>query len=151
MLLQFSKKDAGTYEVILKDDRGKDTSELKLKDTGQSLFLPHRSRQQWHVALFLLHTRSSRQENRAFGPSAGRRQHVAPGVCVAAGEYGDNAQPGGNRAGQGSAWLQIREEITLKDFAVYYIHSLGPFSITVFLNSTHVPQQVEKHTHTHPR
>lgn len=97
MLLQFSKKDAGTYEVILKDDRGKDTSELKLKDTGQSLFLPHRSRQQWHVALFLLHTRSSRQENRAFGPNAGRRQRVAPGVCVAAGEYGDNAQPGGNR------------------------------------------------------
>ncbi|KFO87502.1 Myomesin-1, partial [Buceros rhinoceros silvestris] len=34
LISEFSKKDAGTYEVILKDDRGKDTSELKLKDTA---------------------------------------------------------------------------------------------------------------------
>lgn len=33
---QFSKKDAGTYEVVLKDDRGKDKSRLKLVDEGQS-------------------------------------------------------------------------------------------------------------------
>ncbi|NXS59718.1 MYOM1 protein, partial [Brachypteracias leptosomus] len=39
LISEFSKKDAGTYEVILKDDRGKDTSELLLKDTGQSHFL----------------------------------------------------------------------------------------------------------------
>ncbi|XP_064006399.1 myomesin-1 isoform X1 [Pogoniulus pusillus] len=34
LISEFSKKDAGTYEVILKDDRGKDTSELQLKDTA---------------------------------------------------------------------------------------------------------------------
>ncbi|NWV01320.1 MYOM1 protein, partial [Upupa epops] len=34
LIAEFSKKDAGTYEVILKDDRGKDTSELTLKDTA---------------------------------------------------------------------------------------------------------------------
>ncbi|NXI48364.1 MYOM1 protein, partial [Galbula dea] len=34
LISEFSKKDAGTYEVILKDDRGKDTSELELKDTA---------------------------------------------------------------------------------------------------------------------
>uniref|UniRef100_A0A8C0EW25 Myomesin-1 n=1 Tax=Bubo bubo TaxID=30461 RepID=A0A8C0EW25_BUBBB len=34
LISEFSKKDAGTYEVILKDDRGKDSSELKLKDTA---------------------------------------------------------------------------------------------------------------------
>lgn len=33
---QISKKDAGVYEVILKDDRGKDTSTLNLKDQGRS-------------------------------------------------------------------------------------------------------------------
>ncbi|PKU46181.1 hypothetical protein llap_3491 [Limosa lapponica baueri] len=33
LISEFSKKDAGTYEVILKDDRGKDSSELKLKET----------------------------------------------------------------------------------------------------------------------
>lgn len=37
--LQFSKKDAGIYEVILKDDRGKDRSELKLLDAGQNCIL----------------------------------------------------------------------------------------------------------------
>lgn len=31
---QISKKDAGIYEVVLKDDRGKDTSKLNLKDQG---------------------------------------------------------------------------------------------------------------------
>uniref|UniRef100_A0A8B9TR31 Myomesin-1 n=1 Tax=Anas platyrhynchos TaxID=8839 RepID=A0A8B9TR31_ANAPL len=34
LISEFSKKDTGTYEVILKDDRGKDTSELKLTDTA---------------------------------------------------------------------------------------------------------------------
>uniref|UniRef100_A0A672U9X0 Myomesin-1 n=1 Tax=Strigops habroptila TaxID=2489341 RepID=A0A672U9X0_STRHB len=34
LISEFSKKDAGTYEVILKDDRGKDSSQLKLKDTA---------------------------------------------------------------------------------------------------------------------
>uniref|UniRef100_A0A8C8BMT2 Myomesin-1 n=1 Tax=Otus sunia TaxID=257818 RepID=A0A8C8BMT2_9STRI len=34
LISEFSKKDAGTYEVILKDDRGKDSSELQLKDTA---------------------------------------------------------------------------------------------------------------------
>ncbi|NXF98560.1 MYOM1 protein, partial [Eubucco bourcierii] len=34
LISEFSKKDAGTYEVILKDDRGKDTSELQLTDTA---------------------------------------------------------------------------------------------------------------------
>lgn len=38
LFLQFSKKDTGIYEVILKDDRGKDISELKLTDKGQSPF-----------------------------------------------------------------------------------------------------------------
>lgn len=33
-LCQISKKDAGVYEVILKDDRGKDTSTLNLTDQG---------------------------------------------------------------------------------------------------------------------
>lgn len=33
---QISKKDAGVYEVVLKDDRGKDTSTLNLKDQGSS-------------------------------------------------------------------------------------------------------------------
>ena len=33
---QISKKDAGVYEVVLKDDRGKDTSTLNLKDQGRS-------------------------------------------------------------------------------------------------------------------
>lgn len=33
---QISKKDAGIYEVVLKDDRGKDTSMLNLKDQGRS-------------------------------------------------------------------------------------------------------------------
>ncbi|XP_056868525.1 M-protein, striated muscle isoform X2 [Takifugu flavidus] len=32
--LKISKKDAGVYEVVLKDDRGKDTSTLNLKDQG---------------------------------------------------------------------------------------------------------------------
>ena len=32
--LQISKKDAGIYEVILKDDRGKDSSTLNLTDQG---------------------------------------------------------------------------------------------------------------------
>lgn len=36
-LPQFSKKDSGIYEVILKDDRGKDKSRLKLVDEGQSI------------------------------------------------------------------------------------------------------------------
>lgn len=31
---QISKKDAGIYEVVLKDDRGKDTSTLNLTDQG---------------------------------------------------------------------------------------------------------------------
>ncbi|NXN96316.1 MYOM1 protein, partial [Rhinopomastus cyanomelas] len=34
LISEFSKKDAGIYEVILKDDRGKDSSELTLKDTA---------------------------------------------------------------------------------------------------------------------
>ncbi|XP_030908720.2 myomesin-1 isoform X2 [Melopsittacus undulatus] len=34
LISEFSKKDAGTYEVILKDDRGKDSSQLNLKDTA---------------------------------------------------------------------------------------------------------------------
>ncbi|NXH12800.1 MYOM1 protein, partial [Bucco capensis] len=34
LISEFSKKDAGTYEVILKDDRGKDSSELQLKNTA---------------------------------------------------------------------------------------------------------------------
>ncbi|KAK1214675.1 MYOM1 protein, partial [Pygoscelis papua] len=34
LISEFSKKDTGTYEVILKDDRGKDSSELKLTDTA---------------------------------------------------------------------------------------------------------------------
>lgn len=33
---QISKKDAGIYEVVLKDDRGKDASTLNLKDQGKS-------------------------------------------------------------------------------------------------------------------
>lgn len=37
--LQFSKKDAGIYEVILKDDRGKDKSILKLVEGGKSAML----------------------------------------------------------------------------------------------------------------
>ncbi|XP_054478598.1 myomesin-1 [Anoplopoma fimbria] len=32
--LKISKKDSGVYEVVLKDDRGKDTSTLNLKDQG---------------------------------------------------------------------------------------------------------------------
>ncbi|KAF6303069.1 myomesin 1 [Rhinolophus ferrumequinum] len=32
LITEFSKKDAGTYEVVLKDDRGKDKSRLKLVD-----------------------------------------------------------------------------------------------------------------------
>ncbi|KAM8780474.1 myomesin-1 isoform 1-T1 [Rhynchonycteris naso] len=32
LITEFSRKDAGTYEVILKDDRGKDKSRLKLVD-----------------------------------------------------------------------------------------------------------------------
>uniref|UniRef100_A0A452S5H3 Myomesin-1 n=1 Tax=Ursus americanus TaxID=9643 RepID=A0A452S5H3_URSAM len=36
LITEFSKKDAGIYEVILKDDRGKDKSRLKLVDEGQS-------------------------------------------------------------------------------------------------------------------
>lgn len=31
-LCQISKKDSGVYEVVLKDDRGKDTSTLNLTD-----------------------------------------------------------------------------------------------------------------------
>ncbi|XP_019402147.1 PREDICTED: myomesin-1 isoform X2 [Crocodylus porosus] len=34
LISEFSKKDAGIYEVILKDDRGKDRSELKLLDAA---------------------------------------------------------------------------------------------------------------------
>lgn len=34
---QISKKDAGIYEVVLKDDRGKDTSTLNLTDQGNSI------------------------------------------------------------------------------------------------------------------
>ncbi|XP_034981820.2 myomesin-1 isoform X1 [Zootoca vivipara] len=34
LITEFSKKDAGIYEVILKDDRGKDKSILKLLDTA---------------------------------------------------------------------------------------------------------------------
>ncbi|KAF7669977.1 hypothetical protein LDENG_00105610 [Lucifuga dentata] len=33
-IAQISKNDAGVYEVVLKDDRGKDTSTLNLKDQG---------------------------------------------------------------------------------------------------------------------
>ncbi|XP_074477559.1 myomesin-1 isoform X6 [Sebastes fasciatus] len=33
-IAQISKKDSGVYEVVLKDDRGKDTSTLNLKDQG---------------------------------------------------------------------------------------------------------------------
>lgn len=33
-LCQISKKDSGVYEVVLKDDRGKDTSTLNLTDQG---------------------------------------------------------------------------------------------------------------------
>ncbi|XP_071593352.1 myomesin-1 isoform X2 [Heliangelus exortis] len=36
LISEFSRKDTGTYEVILKDDRGKDSSELKLTDTAFS-------------------------------------------------------------------------------------------------------------------
>lgn len=32
---QISKKDSGVYEVVLKDDRGKDTSTLNLTDQGE--------------------------------------------------------------------------------------------------------------------
>uniref|UniRef100_A0A8C1F1V8 Myomesin-1 n=1 Tax=Cyprinus carpio carpio TaxID=630221 RepID=A0A8C1F1V8_CYPCA len=35
-ITQISKKDAGIYEVVLKDDRGKDTSTLNLTDQGNS-------------------------------------------------------------------------------------------------------------------
>lgn len=45
LFLQFSKKDTGIYEVILKDDRGKDISELKLTDKGQSPFCMLQSKQ----------------------------------------------------------------------------------------------------------
>lgn len=38
---QISKKDAGVYEVVLKDDRGKDTSTLNLKDQGRSVQRQH--------------------------------------------------------------------------------------------------------------
>uniref|UniRef100_A0A8C2S436 Myomesin 1 n=1 Tax=Capra hircus TaxID=9925 RepID=A0A8C2S436_CAPHI len=34
LITEFSKKDAGIYEVVLKDDRGKDKSRLKLVDEG---------------------------------------------------------------------------------------------------------------------
>ncbi|XP_010220654.1 PREDICTED: myomesin-1, partial [Tinamus guttatus] len=34
LISEFSKKDAGIYEVILKDDRGKDSSELKLMNAA---------------------------------------------------------------------------------------------------------------------
>lgn len=37
-LCQISKKDSGMYEVVLKDDRGKDTATLNLKDQGNSEF-----------------------------------------------------------------------------------------------------------------
>ncbi|KAF3703699.1 Myomesin-1 Myomesin family member 1 Skelemin [Channa argus] len=33
-IAQISKKDSGVYEVVLKDDRGQDTSKLNLKDQG---------------------------------------------------------------------------------------------------------------------
>uniref|UniRef100_A0A3Q1CDK8 Myomesin 1b n=1 Tax=Amphiprion ocellaris TaxID=80972 RepID=A0A3Q1CDK8_AMPOC len=36
-IAQISKKDAGVYEVVLKDDRGKDTSTLNLTDQGEPL------------------------------------------------------------------------------------------------------------------
>uniref|UniRef100_A0A8C2KNW1 Myomesin-1 n=1 Tax=Cyprinus carpio TaxID=7962 RepID=A0A8C2KNW1_CYPCA len=35
-ITQISKKDAGIYEVVLKDDRGKDTSTLNLTDQGNT-------------------------------------------------------------------------------------------------------------------
>lgn len=38
---QISKKDAGVYEVVLKDDRGKDMSTLNLKDQGSSVQRQH--------------------------------------------------------------------------------------------------------------
>ncbi|CAJ0919506.1 unnamed protein product, partial [Ranitomeya imitator] len=34
LITEVSRKDAGTYELILKDDRGKDKSVLKLKDSA---------------------------------------------------------------------------------------------------------------------
>uniref|UniRef100_A0A3P8UAZ5 Myomesin 1 n=1 Tax=Cynoglossus semilaevis TaxID=244447 RepID=A0A3P8UAZ5_CYNSE len=37
-IAQISKKDSGMYEVVLKDDRGKDTATLNLKDQGNSEF-----------------------------------------------------------------------------------------------------------------
>uniref|UniRef100_A0A670YGL1 Myomesin-1 n=1 Tax=Pseudonaja textilis TaxID=8673 RepID=A0A670YGL1_PSETE len=37
LITEFSKKDAGIYEVILKDDRGKDKSILKLVEAGKNL------------------------------------------------------------------------------------------------------------------
>ena len=39
ILPQISKKDAGVYEVVLKDDRGKDTSTLNLTDQGNLKYL----------------------------------------------------------------------------------------------------------------
>lgn len=35
LISQISKSDAGVYEVVLKDDRGKDTSTLNLTDQGK--------------------------------------------------------------------------------------------------------------------
>uniref|UniRef100_A0A673GXH6 Myomesin-1 n=1 Tax=Sinocyclocheilus rhinocerous TaxID=307959 RepID=A0A673GXH6_9TELE len=39
-IAQISKKDAGIYEVVLKDDRGKDTSTLNLTDQGTNSSTP---------------------------------------------------------------------------------------------------------------
>lgn len=33
---QITRKDAGIYELVLKDDRGKDKSVLKLIDSGKT-------------------------------------------------------------------------------------------------------------------
>uniref|UniRef100_A0A4W3K9K3 Myomesin-1 n=1 Tax=Callorhinchus milii TaxID=7868 RepID=A0A4W3K9K3_CALMI len=38
LIQQFSKKDAGMYEIVLKDDRGRDSSTLRLLDKERSLF-----------------------------------------------------------------------------------------------------------------
>ena len=40
-LCQISKKDSGVYEVVLKDDRGKDTSTLNLTDQGDLHWRTH--------------------------------------------------------------------------------------------------------------
>lgn len=53
---QISKKDAGVYEVVLKDERGKDTSTLNLTDQGKQSEIenteqPLSSRPDWIMTL----------------------------------------------------------------------------------------------------